>query len=192
MNEWVFKLFFLPGNSDTITKEELCPHMDATLPGRDLDTANYPYKAIFKFYPYDDPDFGLKLISPHHCFFYSGGPNKKLNVAHLRAIQLSLKPWDFGTKPSCQDHIKISSDNVNRCQVPFNLEAPFNSTDEVDFQNSFLSWEKPRGALNISLPSLVGFSNFTQHSPDSWLYLHLLYVLILGMKQFFIDFVSWF
>ncbi len=92
---------FIKKNIDQIRTEQLCPDLQESPSGRDIDTANYPYKSVFKL---ADQVWRITDL----CVFDARGPRNIFTTVIIKAIQASNQPWNFSGAQPCPEHIKVS------------------------------------------------------------------------------------
>ncbi|OXA38017.1 hypothetical protein Fcan01_27206 [Folsomia candida] len=85
-----------------IRTEQLCPDLQESPAGRDIDTANYPYKSVFKL-----ADQVWRTADP--CVFDtpSRGPRNQFTTLVIKAIQGENQPWNYSGAQPCPEHIKL-------------------------------------------------------------------------------------
>lgn len=90
---------------DWYKTEELCPDLQEAVAGKDIDTANFPYKSVFRFMDH------LQLVSEPYadlpCILEANGPRGLLSTALIEAIHIDNRPWNYSGAETCEEHIKL-------------------------------------------------------------------------------------
>jgi hypothetical protein len=69
---------------------------------KDIDTANYPYKSVFRL-----ADHLTDATDP--CIFEAKGPQKQITTVIIKAIHGDAQMWNYSGAQACPEHIKVAS-----------------------------------------------------------------------------------
>lgn len=91
--------------SDWYRTEQLCPDLQEAITGKDIDTANYPYKSVFRFMDH------LQSVSEPYadlpCILEANGPKRLVSTALIEGIHVDSRQWNYTGAETCEEHIKL-------------------------------------------------------------------------------------
>lgn len=156
---FVSKNIFVLVAVDWYKTEQLCPDLQEAVIGKDIDTANYPYKSVFRFM--DQPMNDIDLP----CILETNGPKRLLTTALIDAIHVDSRPWNFSGAQTCGEHIKLRLPEptfLKRSSVPKIICRIRKSRSEFKEATGSLYhpyvWQFQKGKLGLSFSSF----NLTQ------------------------------
>ncbi|CAL8073705.1 unnamed protein product [Orchesella dallaii] len=152
--------FFIYFYTDWYKTDQLCPDLQEAVAGKDIDTANLPYKSVFRFI--DNLPSVRESYADLPCILEANGPQRILSTALIEAIHVDNRPWNYSGAQTCEEHIKLRlpeptflkrNGNVPKiiCRIPKSRATSKEATGSL--YHPYI-WQFQKGKLGLSFSSL--------------------------------------